>query len=157
RVLLTSLDAAMGKGKRSSDPAHAIHTDIVTCTACLCFNALQMGENDDFGMVLLAVPKLIEVVVQALDDVRRQDEVASNVLGGYLAVWIGTLSLVGTSARIQVITELSQMKGAVRERPMKMVVAVLQELVLFKSSSGLLTKSALLSLHRLIDRLMESN
>jgi hypothetical protein len=42
-------------------------------------------------------------------------------------------------------------------RPMALIVAIMQEFVLFQSSAGILTKQVLLNMHDIIQRLISAN
>lgn len=44
-----------------------------------------------------------------------------------------------------------------RAKPMMLVVAILQEFVLFQSSAGILTKEVLLSMHHVVEKLIQQN
>lgn len=132
-------------------------TDSLTLAACLLVNLLLRGENDTLRWELLEAPALLDALVGRVAALRRADDVESNVKAGYLALVVASLSLHDDEARVAVVTSLSRLEGAVRERPMKLIAAILQEFILFQSAAGVLTQGALLSMHSLANLVIGQN
>ncbi|KAG5494157.1 hypothetical protein JKF63_01992 [Porcisia hertigi] len=92
------------------------------------------------------------------------------VRSGYYALLLGALSLVPvaeeegrTTLRVPVMTAVARASGGTSadrkatRQPMRLVVAIIQEFLLFQSSAGTLTKETLLEMSALVDRIVISN
>lgn len=105
------------------------------------------------------------------------DDAERNVAAGYYATLLGMLSLASQDARVRVKHAVggsgspscnsptavppsleSQSSGSSWSgNPLKYVVAILQEFVLFQSAAGILTQEALLGIHQLLQSLLNAN
>ncbi|AYU82775.1 hypothetical protein LdCL_340050200 [Leishmania donovani] len=92
------------------------------------------------------------------------------VRSGYYALLLGALSLVpvaeeegSTTLRVPVMTAVARVSDGhsvgltAGHQPMRIVVAIIQEFLLFQSSAGTLTKEAVLEMKALVDRILSIN
>ncbi|KAK7197110.1 hypothetical protein NESM_000656100 [Novymonas esmeraldas] len=92
------------------------------------------------------------------------------VRSGYYALLLGALSLVAVATadghmtmRVPVMTAVARASGdtsmgrRARHQPMRIVLAIAQEFLLFQSSAGTLTKAALADAQALLDRILRCN
>ena len=106
-------------------------SDYTTCCAALLVNMLVSGANEALRWALLKADGLLETFVDMTGRLRKEDSVEASVCAGYLCVLLGSLSLDNSTARIRIITALTALESVVPSYPMALVIAVIQEFVMF--------------------------
>ncbi|CAD2214765.1 hypothetical protein AGDE_12754 [Angomonas deanei] len=139
-------------------------TFVLCCAVNLCKYDLYAGACR-FAKYLCA-QEVLSTLCTKMYHFYNSDDINLIVLSGYCALFLGTVSLFSEKEfdlRIQVITALAkvtkdtEMGTKVAHQPMKLIVAILQEFILFQSTSGTLTKSSLVEMSDLIDRIVKQN
>lgn len=144
--------------------------ELITFALCCCVNIVKWeaaSQTSQFTSALLRNANVISTAATRMVELYASADVERIVLSGYFALFLGVVSLSslhdGESLRVPVVTAIADatrdtdMGKKVERHPMKLVVAILQEFLLFQSQSGILTKSALLEIHELLKCLMKSN
>lgn len=151
-----------------------------TFALCCAVNIVKWeieGGTDDFTESLdldgCAVyeprPDVLGCAARAMLVCYHSGDTADTVLAGYYALFLGVASLASSCARddgsfrVPVITAVAEAtRGMSIGRssaavPMKVVVAILQEFLLFQSASGTLTREGMLDMNNILASLVGAN
>lgn len=145
--------------------------DTVTFALCCAVNLIKWEATTgrwQFSSAFAHREKLLFDVAASMVTAHASNDVERTVLAGYYALFLGALSMVcldGESLRIPVITAIAaaaahgspRVASRVAERPMTIVVAIIQEFILFQSSTGTLTKENLLEMSEMVNDLVTTN
>ena len=149
--------------KESADLDSAVAECHVYCL-CLVVNMLQRGKNVHLCDTVTLDEKFLRFAAAEMRRLHKSDDAESNVTAGYYATLLGMLSTASQESRVRVKHALQAARGESHEsqngwseNPLKFVLAVLQEFVLFQSSAGILTREALVGMHQLLQSLMNAN
>ncbi|KPA82561.1 hypothetical protein ABB37_03596 [Leptomonas pyrrhocoris] len=120
-----------------------------------------------FTRAIMACAELLPALAESMTKRYRCSDAEQLVLSGYTALLLGALSLVDvgdaeiSSLRVPVMTAVAAASRGTRigkstdRQPMRMVAAIIQEFLLFQSSSGTLTKEALVDTDFLVSRIRQ--
>ncbi|KAG5493401.1 hypothetical protein GH5_02147 [Leishmania sp. Ghana 2012 LV757] len=124
----------------------------------------------ELASALVASRDTLESLALAMMNSYQCSSTEQLVRGGYYALLLGALSLVslteegGTATlRVPVMTAVARasrgtsMGRTAEHQPMRIVVAIIQEFLLFQSTAGTLTVEALTEMKALVDRILCSN
>lgn len=157
--------------------------EIISLACCLAVNLIRSVEardrqtaSDALRQNLVSRQSFLQSLVSHLsrrrgasppaedaDEEQRQHFVAGQVVAAYAALLLGLLSVHHEASRVAVMTALAHHWHADRafqfssDQPLRVVAAVLQEFILFQSSSGVLTAEMLVVLHSVVGRLVLEN
>ena len=122
---------------------------------------LGVHVHDVMRWQLLERRDFLDALVADVDTLHRATDVSRNVLAGYTAIVLALLSLSDTNARLAVVGAISRRIREARrdtaKAPLRWVVAILQEFLLFQSSAGILTRDMLVLLEQLTAALKKEN
>ncbi|AAZ10640.1 uncharacterized protein TEOVI_000633300 [Trypanosoma equiperdum] len=138
----------------------------ILCSAVNIVKWEVASRCDEFARCLVNCPDFLSRIAELTLQCYNAEETERNVVSGYYALLLAVLSLIDTpkvQLRVPVITAVAQAtKGtetgkAVESKPMKLIVAILQEFLLFQSTAGSLTKSGLVSMSTIIESVVKCN
>jgi hypothetical protein len=161
----TSADSGMAllaMLQTSADPTSP-QADCHVYLLCLAINMLCKGKNTLFCNALTTNEEFLRFAAAEMRRLHTAEDAESNVAAGYYATLLGMVSLASQESRVSVKHALGwrgsrlASPGSQGDNPLKYVVAILQEFVLFQSSAGILTQEALVGIHRLLQSLLEAN
>ncbi|KEG15459.1 hypothetical protein DQ04_00071270 [Trypanosoma grayi] len=143
--------------------------DTLAFTLCLVTNIVKWEAReriDAFTSCLVEDPSFLPRVASLTFRAYHAEDTEKNVVAGYYALLLAVLSLCASPAlqlRVPVMTAVAHAtKGTVagkmvEAKPMTLIVALLQEFVLFQGSAGSLTKESLVSMSSIIDSVVLHN
>ncbi|RNF23672.1 hypothetical protein TcG_01311 [Trypanosoma cruzi] len=144
-------------------------SDTLAFTLCFTTNIVKWEASqkcDEFTSVLVESPSFLTRVACLAFSAYHAEDMEKNVLAGYYALLLAVLSLCEspkTQLRVPVMTAVAHAtRGTaalkkVEDKPMTLIVAILQEFLLFQGSAGSLTRDSLVSMTGIIDSVAECN
>lgn len=144
-----------------------VDNETATFAICCSVNIIRdLSTTFPFTTSLTACDSFIEKLTGRVLAHYNAGRTEETVLSGYYALLLAVLSLVPDEEdrfRVTVITAVAQVTkntelGSIcAGRPMTVIVAIIQEFLLFQSQSGTLTKSVLLAFNRIVKDLLDAN
>ncbi|RNF09387.1 hypothetical protein TraAM80_02183 [Trypanosoma rangeli] len=143
--------------------------DTLTFTLCLTTNIVkwEARENgDEFTSFLVEDAAFLTHIAALTFRAYHAEGTEKHVLAGYYALLLAVLSLCDSpklQLRVPVMTAVAHAtRGTaalkkVEAKPMTLIVAILQEFLLFQSLAGSLTRDSLLSMSDIIDSVVSCN
>ncbi|RNF26561.1 uncharacterized protein Tco025E_01164 [Trypanosoma conorhini] len=143
--------------------------DTLAFTLCLTTNIVKWEARehaDEFTGFLVEDASFLTRVAGLAFRAYHAEGTERHVLAGYYALLLAVLSLCATprlQLRVPVMTAVAHAtRGTaalkkVATKPMTLIVAVLQEFLLFQSSAGALTRDSLVSMSGIIDSVVRCN
>ncbi|CAM38734.2 conserved hypothetical protein [Leishmania braziliensis MHOM/BR/75/M2904] len=142
---------------------------------CCAINVIKYESKEmecskaELASTLVASRDTLVSLATAMMESHRCNNTEQLVRSGYYALLLGALSLVSateegsSTLRVPVMTAVAGVLGdtsiglTIAHQPMRIVVAIIQEFLLFQSSAGTLTKETLKEMKALVDRILNSN
>ncbi|KAG8349122.1 hypothetical protein TRVL_00074 [Trypanosoma vivax] len=143
--------------------------DTLALALCLTTNIVKWEADEgcsEFTALLVRLPSFLQRVAVLMLRAYNAEGTEWQVIAGYYALLLAVLSLCDSPSlqlRIPVTTSITNAAKrtsagkAAEEKPMALIVAILQEFVLFHSAARALTKDNLRNMNGVIEEVMKRN